>query len=547
MKTFKDFGIIIGENATENVKVICPKCSSERKKTKEPCLSVHVEKGVWNCHNCGWSGSLGSGTYVQPEKKYNKPEPYITDLPDNVVKWFETRGISKVTLEAERIGYGEAWMPAEERYMNCIIFPYYKNGELVNCKFRDGKKNFSQVAGAEKTWFRFDSVKTAKEILIVEGEMDALSWVETGVKCVVSVPDGAPNPNAKNVDNKLNFINDLEIKDQTIFINTDNDEPGRRLQEELIKRFGADRCRIVALPDDCKDANECLMKHGKNVLLDCVIKAKYVQVDGIFTPIQFTNNMMDVLKHGYTRGVSTGWASLDEYYTVMKKTFTVVTGTPGAGKSTFMDGLTYNMVKNRGWKIAFFTPEKRPIERHLTKIAELYYGKVYWVLSESEVLAFTRWAGDYYSFIQPPDNCTIDNILDLSRTIATRSGLDAVVIDPYNRIEHRRPAGMTANEFVSQLLTKVDNFAKKYNVHVWIVAHPTKMKKKESGDYDVPTLYDVSDSAHWFNMPDAGLSVYRYYSSEQNPEIYITKVRDELIGKLGSVPFKFKEGKFYEN
>ena len=105
MKTFKDYGIYIRDNATDNVKVTCPKCSAERKKTKEPCLSVNVEKGVWNCHNCGWAGTLGNGTYVQPEKKFTKPEQYSTELSDKVVEWFESRRISKETLTAEKIGW----------------------------------------------------------------------------------------------------------------------------------------------------------------------------------------------------------------------------------------------------------------------------------------------------------------------------------------------------------------------------------------------------------------------------------------------------------
>ena len=544
MKTFKDYGIDIRDNATGNVKVTCPKCSAERKKTKEPCLSVHVEKGVWNCHNCGWAGTLGNGTYVQPEKKFTKPEQYLTELPDKVVAWFESRGISKETLTAEKIGYGEAWMPAEERYMNSIIFPYYKNGELINCKFRDGKKNFAQVAGAEKTWFRFDSVKNAKEIMVVEGEMDALSWVEAGVKCVVSVPDGAPNATAKNVDNKLHFVNDLEIKDQTIYINTDADDPGRRLQEELIKRFGADRCRIVTLPEDCKDANECLVKHGKSKLMDCIINAKYVQVSGMFDPMFYLSKVIDLRNNGLPKGKSTGWGLLDNHYTIFKQTLTIVTGIPGHGKSTFMDNLSFNLA-NQGFRFAFFTPEKRPVERHLSRLAELFTNKRFWCQSDAEIMQFMSWANECYTFIQPDDNCTIESILKIAKSIVVRKGLDGLIIDPYNRLEHRRPAGTTTNEFVSGVLAQVDSFAKDNDVAAWVVAHPKKCEKDKDGSYNIPMPYDISDSAHWYNYPDSCLTVYR--NLDDTTLVAVTKVRDEIIGKTGNVVFKFREGRYSEN
>lgn len=90
-----------------------------------------------------------------------------------------------------------------------IVFPYYKNGQLVNAKYRTTDKRFRyvvphravchahhrprrQVSGAEKVLYGYDDVVNAPEVIIVEGEMDKLSLEEAGFRNVVSVPDGAP-------------------------------------------------------------------------------------------------------------------------------------------------------------------------------------------------------------------------------------------------------------------------------------------------------------------------------------------------------------------
>jgi twinkle protein len=89
-----------------------------------------------------------------------------------------------------------------------------------------------------------------------------------------------------------------------------------------------------------------------------------------------------------------------------------------------------------------------------------------------------------------------------------RHGIRGLVIDPYNEIEHHRPASVTETEYVSQLLGKVKRFAQSNDVHVWFVSHPAKMPR-DGNSLPPPTLYDISGSANWANKADLGVVVHR--------------------------------------
>ena len=201
-----EHGIRLRRYTAGDHKGLCPQCSHTRKNKRDLCLSVTVKDAgaVWNCHNCGWTGSVrereertASGRKpVKPMRTPSStppaPSPMPNGLSPKVIKWFADRGISEAALKRNAIGYGPAYMPAAERKVPCIQFPYRRNGDVVNVKFRDGRKSFAQVKGAEKIFYGLDDIEGCQEIIICEGEIDKLSFEEAGFRNVISVPDGAP-------------------------------------------------------------------------------------------------------------------------------------------------------------------------------------------------------------------------------------------------------------------------------------------------------------------------------------------------------------------
>ncbi|WP_347217901.1 toprim domain-containing protein [Chryseobacterium sp.] len=152
----------------------CPECSHNRRKKNIKCFSYNVEKELGYCNHCE-----ASFVKHQPheEKQYIKPTiefKNFTKVSDSVVKYFEGRGISQRTLLQMKIGEKSEWMPQIEKESNCIMFPYFKDGELINVKYRDGKKNFKLSSGAELIWYNYDAIQKciddSAELVIVEGE-----------------------------------------------------------------------------------------------------------------------------------------------------------------------------------------------------------------------------------------------------------------------------------------------------------------------------------------------------------------------------------------
>ena len=119
-----------------------------------------------------------------------------------------------------------------------------------------------------------------------------------------------------------------------------------------------------------------------------------------------------------------------------------------------------------------------------------------------------------------------------------RYGAKIVVIDPWNEMDHIRPPGMTLTEYTGFAIKQFKRLANKYQVHVIVCAHPTKQRKSDDGAYAVPTLYDISDSAHWFNKADVGIVVHR--TGDHETLIRVLKVRDQHeVGTPGEIIAEF--------
>ena len=127
-----------------------------------------------------------------------------------------------------------------------------------------------------------------------------------------------------------------------------------------------------------------------------------------------------------------------------------------------------------------------------------------------------------------------------------RHGINGLIIDPWNELDHSRNNGMSETEQVGLSLSRIRHFARQNDLHVWIVAHPTKLRKNDDGSYPVPTPYDISGSAHFRNKADNCLTVYRLYDIDKT-ELHIQKIRFDEIGKTGMTELFFEKhtGRFY--
>jgi hypothetical protein len=261
-------------------KTTCPRCSAQRRNSSDPCLSVSIDDAgaVWNCHHCAWAGGVRDAK-ERPKRTPRRERPLELKPPSpEAIAWFASRGICERTLQRAGVGVARRWIV--DREVDCIAFPYRRNRQIVNAKFRPmDRKAFAQMPGGEQRFYLGEMCdrSLSDTAIIVEGEVDALSLLEAGIDNVVSVPDGAPAKRLNGSgDKKFQFLRDeAEVLGRfaTIVLAVDNDGPGEVLRDELLKRLGRERCRIVRWPDGCKDANAVLMKHGSERLARCIDEA----------------------------------------------------------------------------------------------------------------------------------------------------------------------------------------------------------------------------------------------------------------------------------
>ncbi|NPT59067.1 DnaB-like helicase C-terminal domain-containing protein [Paraburkholderia elongata] len=548
MKNFIDFGIDVGGHTTGEHKALCPQCSHTRKKKNLKVLNVNVDKGVWNCWHCSWSGTLKGGEWQKPEvrKVYTKPVFVKVDKKtDELQAWFDTRGISAEVVQRNQITLGKEYFPQVEEERGCVLFPYFRGEEVINIKYRTRDKLFRMASGAERILYGINDINP--EVLVwVEGEIDKLSVEMAGLTSCVSVPDGAPAADSKSYSNKFDFLTEKALEAVKLhIIAVDSDEPGVRLQEELVRRLGREKCLIVVWPKDCKDANEVLLTHGVETLADCIANARALPIEGTYSVDDIIESIFNDYEYGPERGVSTSWAEMDDTYRVMTGEWTLVTGIPGHGKSEWLDALALNLSKHYGWNFGIFSPENQPLKYHVEKLTEKIVGKPFSEgfterMSFKEMGEALKFVNDHFHFMLP-DYPTVDGLLDTSQQLVLRHGIRGLIIDPWNEINPARDGNVTETDYISQALTKIRTFARRNQVHVWLVAHPTKLQKdKTSGAYPVPTPYDVSGSAHWRNKADNCITVYRDMVQHGSPvQVHVQKVRKKSNGKVGMVEFDY--------
>ena len=527
---FYNIEIPAGKTSGE-VQTLCPQCSHTRKKKTDKCLSVNLDKKAWYCQHCTWKGAIINRPEVV---KYELPEwKNNTTLSDKVLKWFEGRRITAATLNKMQITEQVEWMPQASKEVNCICFNYFYEGQLINTKYRDGAKHFKMHKGAELIPYNIDCLATAKEVWIVEGEMDALSLIEAGIENVISVPNGA-QPNLTFFDRFMPSFDHIE----KIHIAVDNDAPGIDLRNAIAERFGKDKCDYIVFPD-CKDANEYLLLNGTFALRDAANSFTEFPMVGVFSITDFLPDIENLYNYGLPAGADTGMWGFDQHLKFHKGYLTTITGVPGHGKSDFLDHIIVKLLQRHGWKGAFYSPENRPTELHISKLLKKisqrpFMGKDR--MTQDEIYEALYLLENSIYFVKPEKDFTLDSILSKVAELKNRRNIDWFVIDAWNKLEHQYSESET--KYIGQSLDKLVNFCERYNVHCFLVAHPRKIAKRDGKNYDIPTLYDIAGSANFFNKTDNGITVYRNFDNN-TVEVHIQKVKFSHWGKVGQQNFTY--------
>ena len=521
------------ENAKQGT---CPLCSHTRKpkNQKAQCASYDWERGLGTCHNCDTTFQLhtyqrkGSSerVYVRPETPAN-----FNEVSTNVETWFGTRGISKKTLSDLQVSEGAEFMPQTGKQENTIKFNYFMGDQLINVKYRDGRKNFKLFKGAEKVFYNINSIVGYDTCVIVEGEMDVLALHEAGIKNAISVPNGATlnNNNLDYLDNCIDYFDDKN----RIILAVDADEPGQMLQRELVRRLGAEVCFIIDFNGN-KDANDYLLEHGAESLRNAIHNARPVPLENVSTLKDVEDELRDFVKNGFKPGFQVGLNNFDKIFSTYTGQFITVTGIPSSGKSDFVDQMVVGYNNNYGWKTAYASPENQPVYLHAHKLMRKHWQDMPSVgdIGNDKWQQVTDHVNDNYFFIDM-DKYSLEAVLRKGAELVKRKGIKCLVLDPFNKIRDVDCKSDDVNRYTMDYLAKIEAFCKKYDVLTFIVAHPTKMYKTQDGKIEEPTMYNIKGGGEWYDASYHGLLVHRDYEAKTT-KVKVLKVKFQNLGENGA-------------
>lgn len=582
MRNFSKLKIDLRGHTSGHVKTFCPFCHERRKDKRDKSLSVDIDRGLYKCHYCDAQG------YVPDEDEERRKEqrrqrreerqnrlpknnghlrptapllsPLRGDDPNPVIRYLtQQRGLTIDTLNAAKVTISTP-STGGAGGGSCIQFNYFDHGIFINQKSRTLDKQFRFVPKAELIPYNIDSILRKEVCYITEGEFDCLTLVQCGFAESISVPNGSQ----KNLTFLDRFI-ETHFDDKTrIILALDNDPKGIELRDELLRRLGEERCRLVTWSPDCKDANEELTKHGAESVISHVSAAKEIPLTGIQTVEDVENQLDELFLNGKQHGAEMRMSALDHQITFETGRYMVVTGRPGDGKSEFVDEICLRLALLHDWRVAYFSPENTPITYHLAKLCEkltgyafqlkgrmtwdLYGGCKQWIGQNiCHVLPGTdidptidEFNADYQRAVEDKtERYTLPLILDKARQAISRRGVRIVVIDPLNNIEP--DPGMEDLKWDRHVNSELRRFARKYHCLVILVAHPRKVNRANlDGKKRRVEMNDINGSADFGNMTDYCISVDRD-DELKVVSVYVDKVKFKHLGTRGVAFFHYDE------
>lgn len=509
----------------------------------------------------GISYSFGEKN-IKTKYSYRYPTPVECDNKDKVYEYFKLRKISPATVD---------YCDVRQDEQGNVVFNYYdSNDVLTMVKYRPSRKI---IKGENKTWcqkgadttpllFNMNRINTSKPLLITEGEPDTMAAIESGYTNTVSVPLGAGN---------FHWIEEcwewLEQFD-SIIICSDNDEAGIKMQKEVVYRLGSWRCKIVNIPmfyeqNDkqkirVKDLNEVLYYFGKEKVMEIITNASDTPVASIVNISEIEDIDLDKID-----GVLTGIKSIDkELMKLFYGTLTIFTGSPSAGKTSFLYQIVCQSLEQdkgvwlfskelpvtmtRNW-LNYIMSGRRNLDCYKTK-----EGADFYKVKPSAKKSIGRYYNDKWFVYKDEQPSDLDSLLASAEETVRKYGVKLLIFDNLMTID----MGATEdNEFLKQteVIKRLIGFAVKFNVSVVLVAHPRKMPVGTE-----VSMYDISGTANIANLAHRTIGLARVTKEQKNGipnkngkgwqkkpnpyDVTFSVIKDRMLGKMG-----YQCGLYYDN
>lgn len=544
------------------VRCPCPACSGHREHKKDPSLKLNLRTGYGHCFHCGEYFILKS-TWEKYEQQWQRrtakrqtvkldTQTLLTAFSGNLKKHLTDRGISLETAHQLGVKWKMVTVNAEDPrnpgkemkvQKEALAFCFYDGNDLVNVQYKTLDKDFLFTPRAEIIPYNLNAallLGNDDTLYITEGMMDCLAIVECGRPNVISVSNGA--------NTKMTIFDPFREshfdKIGRIVFAGDTDRMGLELRQQVVEYFGYQRCLVVDW-EGAKDANEMLMRGGKEAVLRCLDAAGPCPIPKMKTALDYQEQIDNYFMNGIPEGRCVGLKGFDEHVKFETGRMCVISGIPGSGKSTFLDFLLVSMFVEHSWKCIVYSPEKYPTALHYMELAQLVMGKPFHIRNFSKQVEqdTIRYLSNNFIHIEQDEN-DIGSILQTARLIKQSTGAKVLAIDPFNYIALPMNTGQEMTQKISDVLKQIVDFSHQEDMLVFVVAHPRKTTSND-GKALALSLYDIAGSADFANKADYGIILQRA-PEEQRVIVDILKIRFAHLGKVGkcSVFFNKQNNRF---
>jgi twinkle protein len=460
-----------------------------------------------------------------------------------------------------------------------LCMPFFREGEERHAKYRTSLKpgegggkqwQRAQDKGGCRMLYNEDALRRPElkglPVIITEGEPDLWAADLAGFERVVGWPDGAPevsipldadSPKYKPLEDAMAMglfkPENLGGTDVPIIIAADGDNAGAVLLHDLSLRIGRGRCKWLTYPvlperaqahygrQRCKDLGEVLEFYGAKGVQLTIERAQWVKVDGVY-------RMGELPPRPKPRVFDIQMPYLRNAFRMRLGDWSVCTGIPSHGKTAFVNDMINRVVLEYSTDddpivVAHASFEQEPQVDHRRNLRWWFNGKHPMKQTDRELAYADDWIDQHFRFLVPSedDDVTLEWVLEKAAQAVVRDGAKIVVIDPWNEMDHTRLPGESVTDYTGRAIKAFRRFARAMGVHVMVVAHPTKMQQKPDGTFPRPSLYSISDSAHWYNKCDAGMVVHRLDAHRSLIAVDKTRYHDE-IGSPGIFEAAFNAG-----
>lgn len=530
----------------------CPLCSANRKKEHQlqKCVAVYKDEGWGYCHNCGrwfWTEAYYDKEIApkRTRKGVRETDKAIDlsllrdDYPQELIDYFEQE--RKLSIDLVR-KMGIKWIPrtinGKEEIM--IAYPSYDGNKCVNVHYRAMHKEmgFSQETGCDPIPWNVNSVVGHDTMIITEGRNDALACIEAGYEAVISLGNGAKT----RVELFDGFRDTLFAQVRTVVIAVDNDEAGDAARDNLLKYFGAARCKVVRW-NGCKDANDMLRQGGVEAVRACIEAAQASPISGLVPTGEWKDGVCRYYEQGgIPDGLTIDLEQLAKFEKLEKGYFGVTSGFPGSGKSTFTLFKCLSLAVEHGWRICLYSPEKFPYKLLFHELATMLIGRRLTPreVDERILKEAIQFLEDHFYMVDASRCKGIDDILDTARQIGMRFHTDMTVIDPANWVDQTQARGADPLERANYVIGRVVDFAQTENQLTWMVAHPRKPPLLKEGKNYVPEMWDIAGTSDYANKA-TWVEIMERDFSQKRTIIHIKKVRFNHLGEVGECCVRMDE------